>query len=331
MRAISFASYGPADVLHSVHIPVPVPGPGQVLVRVAAAAVNPADWRVRRGDLRRFLRLRLPFVPGIDLAGVVEAAGAGVPQEWVGRAVCAMQPAKAGGAYAEYAVVDLDHIAPAPAGHSLLVAAALPLCGLTALQALRRGDLTAGQRLLVHGASGGVGTMAVQLGRVTGAEVTAVTSTRNVDVVTALGAHEVLDYTRQELPRAGDFDVVLDAANHLPWRRAVSLLRPGGTAVSVNPTVGLLAPDWLAWTRGGRRVHSVLVRSNGEDLTWLAERVSSGEVRPVVERTYPLAEATQAHLRSETGRVRGKLVLVVDEALATGPDSAPRQPQDTRA
>jgi len=207
-----------------------------------------------------------------------------------------------------------DDLALAPPGLTLGQAAAIPLAGLTALQALRdRGELRPGASLLVYGASGGVGTFAVQLARRLGAQVTAVTSGRNADLVAGRGAQEVLDYERDAVEDAGPrFDVVLDAVNALPFRRARRVLVPGGIAVTVNPIAEKLAPAWLAWTRGGRKLRSVNVQPSAADLASLA----SAGLRPVIERSSPLAGAADAHRHSETRRTRGKLVLVVDEELA---------------
>jgi len=314
MQAITFSRYGDAGVLAPATIPAPAPGPRDVLVRVAAAGVNPADWRIRSGQFRRFMRVRLPFVPGTDLAGVVEAAGPQVSRVAPGDAVFGMLPSRVGGAYAELAVIAEEHLAHAPAKLPLGEAAALPMAGLTALQALRdRAELRPGAAILVYGASGGVGTMAVQIAARLGAEVTAATSARNAELVAGLGAGEVVDYQREPVEELGQrFDVVLDAVNAFPFGRSRRVLVPGGVAVTVNPIAGKLAPAWLAWTRGGRTLRSVEVQPSGADLRALAEL----GVRPVVERSLPLADAADAHRHSETGRTRGKLVLVVDERLA---------------
>ncbi|WP_148612672.1 NADP-dependent oxidoreductase [Nocardioides rubriscoriae] len=315
MRAIAFSTYGPADVLEVVELPLPHPGPGQVRVRVAAASVNPADWRLRSGQFRRFLRISLPFVPGCDVAGVVDAVGSGVSLE-IGDPVIALQPTKIAGAYAEQVIVDAASLAPAPAGLALDAAAALPLCGLTALQALRRAGLSSGDRLLVYGAAGGVGTLAVQIGGLLGAEVTAACAASGRELVAGLGAARVLDRERDDLASPGSYDVVFDAVNALPFRRSRQLLRAGGTAVTVNPFAARLAPDWLAFTRNGRRLRSVLVQPDAVGLATLSSWASQGDLRPVVERSYPLEQASSAHERSQTGRVHGKLLLVADEALA---------------
>lgn len=317
MRAVAFSSYGPPDVLDVLDLPLPQPGPGQVRVRVAAASVNPADWRLRAGQFRLFLRLRLPFVPGCDLAGTVDAVGPDVDGLAVGDPVIALQPTRVAGAYAEHALVDAAHLAPAPEGLALGQAAALPLCGLTALQALTAAGLSSGDRLLVHGAAGGVGNLAVQIGTLLGAQVTAACSAAGREVVTRLGDVHVLDREHDDLGATGPFDVVLDAANALPFRRSRRLLRPGGTAVTVNPFAARLAPDWLAPLRGRRRLRSVLVQPDAAGLAKLSGWAATGALRPIVEQEYALEQAAQAHERSATGRVHGKLVLLVDAVLAS--------------
>ena len=318
MGAVGFGRYGSAEVLEPIWVERPSLGPDAVLIRVAAAGVNPADTLLRSGRLRFATRSKLPFVPGADVAGVVESVGPAVTQFRPGDAVYAMLPSTAGGGYAEYAAVDKSGVAPAPPGLSLAEAAAVPLVALTALQVLReKADLGADDHVLINGASGGVGTFAVQIAKVIGARVTAASSGHNVELVRGLGADEVIDYTRQDVT-AGDtsYDVVFDAVNVLSVRRSRRLLRKGGVFVTVNPLIGMLSPGWLARFRGGRRTESVLVQPSGADLETIAGWISSGRVRPVVDRSYPLSDAAAAHRYSESKRTRGKLVLVVDEWLA---------------
>lgn len=322
MRAVVYERYGSPEVLEMRELPVPRPGPGEVLVRIAAAALNPADWRLRSGRFRFALRLRFPFVPGSDLAGVVATVGDGVGDLRPGRPVLALQGTRTGGACAEYAVVPRANLAPAPAGVPLAEVAGVPLCGSTALQALRdRAGLRPGQALLVHGAAGGVGTLAVQVGRALGATVTASAGADAGDLLRRLGAAEVLDRAGVDLRRPPAhlreaFDVVLDAANALPFRHARALLRPGGTAVSVNPFAERLSPGVLAPLRGGRRLRSLLVAPRSADLEVLAGWLAEGVLQPVVQRTLPLHEAQEGHRQLEAGHARGKTVLVVDPGLA---------------
>lgn len=317
MHAIAFDRYGDEEVLQERVIPRPVAGPGEVVVQVAATSVNPADWRLRRGDLRWFVRLRLPFVPGLDVAGVVHAVGAGVEGFAVGDPVVALLPTRSGGACAELVRVRAEHAARAPRTLSLADAAALPLVGTTALQALRdRARLRPGQQLLVHGAAGGVGTLAVQLGRALGAQVTAVASGRHAPLLHELGADEVLDRhatSVRELDRR--FDVAMDCVDALSTRALRRLLLPGGTAVSVNPGRGVLSPLTAA-LHGRRRVRPVIVAPSGEDLRTLVAMVDAGNVRPVVERQVPLAELAAAQRQNALGRAQGKTVVVVEPQLA---------------
>ncbi len=288
-----------------------------LLIRVAAAGVNPADCLLRSGGLRLVARQKMPFVPGADVAGVVEAVGAGVTRFGVGDPVYAMLPSTAGG-YAEYAVATEGTVAVMPPGLAFEEAAGVPLAALTALQALRHeANLAAGYHVLVNGASGGVGTFAVQISHAMGARVTAVASGRNADLVSGLGADEFLDYTREDVTAGkARYDTVFDAANVLAFRKIRRVLKPNGVFVTVNPFVGRLSPGWLARFRSGRRIRSFLVRPDGADLEKIGAWIEAGEVRPVIERAYPLADAAEAHRRSESRRARGKLVLVVDEELA---------------
>ena len=318
MEVVGFGRYGPAEVLEPLEVERPALGPDTVLIRVAAAGVNPADWLLRSGRLRFATRSSLPFVPGADVAGVVESVGPAVTRFRPGDAVYTMLPSTAGGGYAEYAAVAEGNVALVPSNLSLAEAAAVPLTALTALQALRdRANLGAGDYVLINGASGGVGTFAVQIAKVMGARVTAVSSGRNAELVRGLGADEVLDYTRQDVT-AGNarYDIVFDAVNVLSVRRARRVLRKNSVFVTVNPLIGMLSPGWLARFRGGRRTESVFVQPSGADLETVGGWISSGTVRPVVDRSYPLPDAAAAHLYSESKRARGKLVLVVDERLA---------------
>lgn len=317
MNAVGFHRYGPPEVLEKLEVAKPTPAPDALLVRVAAAGVNPAASILRSGRLRFVARSKLPFVPGADVAGVVAEVCDAVTRFRPGDEVYAMLPNTAGGGYAEYAAVS-ENAARVPPNLSFIGTAAVPLTALTALQALRdRADLRPGAHVLINGASGGVGTFAVQISRTMGARVTAACSGGNAERVRGLGADEVLYYTRVDIT-AGDarYDVVFDAVDAHPfgeWRR---VLQPGGTVVTVNPIKGRLSPRFLERFRDGKRYESVLVRPGGKDLETISAWISAGGIRPVLDRSYPLADAVEAQRYSETGRARGKLVLIVDERLA---------------
>lgn len=318
MHAIGFRRYGGAEVLELLDVPLLTLSPDAVLVRVAAAGVNPADWRIRSGQFRFFARLKLPFVPGSDIAGVVEAVGSSVTRFRPGDAVYAMLPSLAGGGNAVYTAVPERDAAHMPGNLSFVEAAGVPLAALTALQALRdQAGLQPGMHILINGASGGVGSFAVQIAKVLGARVTAACSGRNAALALELGADAVIDYTRTDITTgSAQYDVVFDAANAYPvwrWRR---VLKAGGTAVSVNPGYALPPLKWPVGLSGRHRLRSLIVQPGGADLEAIGGWIADGAVRPVVDRTYPLADAGAAHLHSETGRARGKIVLVVDERLA---------------
>ncbi|MBC8161831.1 MAG: NAD(P)-dependent alcohol dehydrogenase [Roseiflexaceae bacterium] len=318
MHAVGFRRYGPAEVLEALELPIPAVGANMVRIRVAAAGVNPADWRLRNGQFRFVMRLALPFVPGSDIAGVVDAIGPQVTRFQPGDAVYAMLPTITGGGYAAFVAVTEQHVAHAPQSIALGDAAGVPLAGLTALQALRdRAQLQLGQRLLVYGASGGVGSFAVQIAKALGAHVTAATSGRNLDLVRELGADAVLDYTQHSVAEAQEpYDIVFDTVNTLSFRRMLAALGPNGVFVSVNPFIEKLSPAWLARFRQGKRLKSLLVQPSGSDLAALSGWIDAGQLRPLIDQRYPLAEAAAAHRHSATGRARGKLVLVVDQQLA---------------
>lgn len=314
MRAVAFDSYGDESVLKERQLPEPLPGPGQVLVRVAATSVNPADWRLRSGQFRWVLRLRFPFVPGADISGTIAALGPDVEDVAVGDPVVACTPPREGGGSAEYALVRRDHLAPAPRVTPLIEAAALPLCGLTALQALDQMPELNGRSLLLIGATGGVGTLALQLAAARGAHVTAYARGQASDDLRSLGAHDVL--AREDIPlRAktlrGAFDLVLDAANAQSLRRTARLLRPAGCAVTVNPFAGRLHPDALAPMRGGRKLQSVLVEPNGSQLNELCRLVDAQSVRPVVQRVLSLEDLAHAQRLVAAGGSYGKTVIEI--------------------
>lgn len=319
MKAIVCRRYGPPDVLELVELPKPAPRDREVLIRVRATTVTAGDWRTRSLDVPRGFGLvsrlalgvsrpRQPIL-GMELAGDVEAVGKDVRAFRPGDAVFAYGSA----CYVEYRCVREDGLlAPKPAALSYEEAAALSFGGTTALDFFRRGRLRRGDRVLVNGASGGVGTAAVQLARHLGAEVTAVCSTGNVELVRGLGAHRVIDYRREDFTRSGEaWDVVLDAAGTAPFSRSGASLRPGGRLLVVLGTLGdnLRAP-WISMT-SGKRVVAGVARARAEDLRLLASLAGAGELRPVIDRSYPLERMRDAHAYVDAGHKRGNVVVTV--------------------
>jgi NADPH:quinone reductase-like Zn-dependent oxidoreductase len=310
VRAITQQTVGGPEVLELVEVDRPDPAPTEVLVRVAAAGVNPVDWKVRaRGG---FLG-DPPFTVGWDVAGTVEQLGGGVTRFVVGDRVFGMPRfPKAAGAYAEYVTSPSRQLARTPEGLSDVEAAALPLAGLTAWQALvETADVQPGQRVLVLGAAGGVGHLAVQIAKALGAHVIGTASAAKHGFLAELGVDEAIDYTSQPVEDAvGDIDVVLDLVGSEETARALGTLRHGGLFVVVPSAAGL---DTLREAAGDRvRVTGILVEPDRAGLEALAGLVDSGELRPHIAATFPLEHAARAHEAGETGRTQGKLVLTID-------------------
>jgi len=299
MQIVLMHETGGPDVLRLEEAQRPEPGEGEVLLRVRAASVNPIDWKYRRGVIAR----QLPAVLGNDVSGTVERSRA--PGFVEGDDVFGFA---ASGGYAELATAPGAMIAKKPAGVSHEQAAALPVAGLTAWQALfDHAGLQRGQTALIAGAAGGVGHFAVQFARHAGARAIGTGSSRNRDFVLGLGAEEYVDYTQQSVAEAvGDVDVAFDTVGGQTTQSLLSSVREGGTLV----TIAGAAPEEAARERGVRAEH-VVMRPSSEQLTRIAELVASGEVHVEIAQSFPLAEVGRAHALSESGHVRGKIVLKV--------------------
>jgi len=315
VKAIRFHRYGAAEVLRWEETRAPRPGPGQVRVAVHAAALNPKDILTRKGKMR-FVSPGLPHLSGQDLAGVVEAVGPGVRAKRVGERVFGMIGGLGAGACAELAVLKASECALMPRRASMTEAASVPLAGLTALQALR--DLlrvAPGERIVLNGASGGVGVHAIQIAKILGAHVVAVSSERNLAFVQELGADEVLPYDEAPLvERSGSFDGVFDIFGTAPYERASHLLAPRGRYVSTLPRPRIVLRSMASKVVPQLEARLVLVRSRARDLARLAQWIDEGRLRPLVDRVWPVEEAADAHRYLETKRARGKVVLEVSRA-----------------
>ena len=325
MKAIIFTQYGSPDVLQLVEVEKPTPNENQVLVKVQAAAANPLDWHRMRADpfLVRldggFFRPKNPKL-GADLAGIVEEVGSNVTEFQPGDEVFGEIGA---GAFAEYACVHQKYLALKPANVSFAEAAATPVVGFTALQGLRdTGQIQTGQTVLVNGASGGVGSCAVQIAKAYGTEVTGVCSSRNLELVRSIGADHVVDYTKEDFTRNGrQYDLIYDAVGNrsvTDYRRA---LTPQGICVVAGFTTMprlfehlLLGP--LLSIGSGKKVGMMgTAQPNKADRLVLKEMLEKGQIVPVIDRTYSLAETAEAIRYLETGRARGKVIIAVAEEL----------------
>lgn len=320
MKAVVYRCYGSPDVLEYADIEKPVPVDKEVLVRVRAAAVNPMDWHNMRGSpyfMRLGIGIGAPKSPrlGADFAGVVEAVGENVTRFNPGDEVFG----GASGAFAEYVVANEDRgLTTKPANVSFEQAAAVPVAAITALQALRdHGGLEAGQKVLINGASGGVGTFAVQIAKSFGAEVTGVCSTRNVELVRSIGADHVFDYKKEDYTESDErYDLIIDNVGNHSLSANRKVLKPGGRLVIVGGQGG----DWLGPLMRplGAMIMSpfvsqdmgmMLARLDREDLATLGELMRTGEMTPVIDRRYGLDEVPAAMRYSEEGHARGKIVI----------------------
>ncbi|MGB5351228.1 MAG: NAD(P)-dependent alcohol dehydrogenase [Polyangiales bacterium] len=312
MRAILIDRYGGPEVLRLATVPRPVPTRGQALVRTRFIGVNPKDVIVRKGKFQIATGKKFPLIVGHDIAGEVVEVGLGADLA-KGDQVYGMINDFAGRAYAEYAAVDCQQLAKAPASIELAVAAAVPLAAQTALQALRDdANLKAGQTVLINGASGGVGVFAVQIAKILGAHVTAVCSHRNVELVTVLGADRVIDYTKTELMDLDEqFDVIFDVFGNYRFEQLKELLSARGTYVNTIPSARIFKDVARSFVRR-KRAKLVIVKSKRDQLDWLRQQIDAGGLRVVVDRSFPLADVAEAHRYMETKRARGKVVLSVD-------------------
>lgn len=311
MRAAVFDHYGRTDVVRIAELPRPVPGPGEVLVRVRAAALNPKDIMVIRGKFKAATGRRFPKQLGYDWSGEVVAVGRDCAHVPLGQRRFGMIQSWRAGAIAEFAAVRVDESAAAPDSLPPGDAAALPLASLTALQALRDdAGLRAGQRLLVNGGSGGVGTYAIQIGKLLGAEVTTLSSAANLELCRSLGAESALDYAVDDpWSDAAGYDVIFDVFGNHSFAQARTALTATGTYVQTIPSPRIVADAAVSRFRGGQRARLVVVKSKASDLERIASWVDAGELRPVIDRSVPLDDVADALAHLGTRRARGKILI----------------------
>jgi NADPH:quinone reductase-like Zn-dependent oxidoreductase len=324
MKAIVYCDYGPPEVLRFEAISKPVPNDNQVLIKVRAASVNPYDWHFMRGApylVRMEAGLRKPKVIrlGGDVAGQIEAVGKNVTQFKAGDEVFGL----CSGSFAEYCL-GRSKLAMKPANVPFEQAASVPVAGITALQALRKAKVASGQKVLINGASGGVGTFAVQIAHSLGADVTGVCSTRNVDMVMSLGADQVIDYTKGDFtkePRR--YDAIIDCVGNRGLAEFRQVLTPGGNLVMIGgggPNEG----KWIAPLLGPlhalivspfvkQKLGMMLAEVNKDDLVTLAAMMEKGQLKPVIDRSYKLSQVPDAVRYLEAGHARGKVIVVLEQ------------------
>jgi len=325
MKAIVYHCYGTANVLKSEDIPKPIPKDDQVLIKVRAVALNPLDWRMLGGvplPFRVMMKMATPTAEravgiGRDVAGVIEAVGKSVTQFKVGDEVFGTCEA----AVAEYACAKESGLVEKPAEITFEQAASIPVAGLTALQGLRdKGKVQAGQRVLVNGAAGGVGTFAVQVAKSLGAEVTGVCSGSNVEMVLSIGADKVIDYTQEDFTKGTErYDIILECVGNRPFSECRPVLKPEGRYIIVGAGHEVSMLDILATavkavaqsTFSRQKAVMFIAKSNQPDLTLLGELIATGKLRPVIDRTCKLDETPESLAYLEKGHARGKVVIDV--------------------
>ena len=319
MKAIVYTRYGSPDVLQLKDVEKPTPKDNQVLVKVHAASANPADWHLMRAEpfLARFANgLLKPKNTrlGADVAGRVEAVGRNVTRFQVGNAIFGELPLNALGSFAEYVCAPEELVALKPTKLTFEQAAAVPLAAFTALQGLRnKGQIQPGQTVLINGASGGVGTFAVQIAKSFGTEVTGVCSTRNLDMVRSIGADHVIDYTQADFTKNGQqYDLIFDAVGNRSVSDLKRALNPNGICAVAGFTS--LSRLFQIMLLGGKRVGMMeTAEANQKDLVFIKELLEAGKIVPVIDRRYPLRETAEAIRYLEAGHARGKVIITVEQ------------------
>jgi 2-desacetyl-2-hydroxyethyl bacteriochlorophyllide A dehydrogenase len=313
MKAAIINRYGSADVLQIADVKKPSIASNQLLIKVCASSVNPIDWKIRRGMLKVVTGNKFPMILGFDVSGEVLEVGEQVSQFKAGDNVYAYLDPVPGGAYAEYVAVAEKFVCLKPNNMTHEQAAAVPLAATTALQVLRdTGNLKKGQKVLINGASGGVGAFAVQIAKALETVVTAVCSTKNVELVKSLGADKVIDYTQQDFTQGTEkYDIIFDAVSKSSFSECKNNLFAKGVYITLLPSPDIFINNALTFFGLGKQARLFLAKSSCKDLAQLKELIESEKIRSVIDRTYPLSEIAAAHTYSEGGRAVGKIIIVI--------------------
>ncbi|QSJ17730.1 NAD(P)-dependent alcohol dehydrogenase [Nostoc sp. UHCC 0702] len=312
MKAVVIRRYGPAEVLQYEEVQQPKIKPDQLLVKIHASSVNPIDWKIRKGMLSLLTGYQFPKILGFDVAGEVVEVGSGVMRFKPGDVVYG-STIFPGGSYAEFAAIPENLLALKPNNLSFAEAATVPLAALTALQALRDlGNIQSGQAVLINGASGGVGIFAVQIAKALGAEVTGVSSTKNLDLVKSLGSDRVIDYKQQDFTQdTAQYDIIFDPVGARSLSDTKKVLKPNGIYITTLPSPEVVVESVLTSFLPGQKAKLVFEKPNSQDLNYLKDLIEAGKIRTVIDRTFPLQELAAAHIYSETGRAAGKIAIAI--------------------
>jgi NADPH:quinone reductase-like Zn-dependent oxidoreductase len=312
MKAAVIREYGSTDVLRNEEVEEPKIKSDELLIKVHASSINPIDWKIRKGMLKFITGNKFPMILGMDVSGEVLQLGSQVTKFKMGEQIyaCLSVP---GGGYAEYVAVPEKLAALKPNNISYEQAATIPLAAMTSLQALRdQGQIKAGQSVLINGASGGVGTFAVQIAKVLGAEVTGVCSSKNIDLVKSLGTDRTIDYHQQDFTQEKiQYDIVFDTVAKSSFSNCKKVLKPNGVYCTTLPSAEIVIQGFLTAFLPGKKAKLIFLSSNSKDLMLLSYWIESGKIRSVVDRTFSLSDIAAAHAYSESERAVGKIAIAV--------------------
>jgi len=316
MKAVVFNKYGGNEVIEVRQMPRPVPGVDDVLVKVHAASVNPVDWKIRQGMARILTGFRFPKILGSECAGEIVETGTKIKGFSEGDRVIGSPGIRRLSAFAEYVCVNENNTFKNPEGISFGEASTIPVAGLTALQSLQKlGHISRNCKVLVNGASGGVGTFAVQIAKIFGASVTAVSSGPNAPLLKEIGADVIIDYTRQDFTKGDErYDIVFDTVSKRSFSECKGVLAPHGVYVNTLPVLSMLLYQYGIGFLMNKKARSVMVSPNAADMEWMRKQIEAGKIRIIIDRVYSLDQIVEALAYSETGRARGKIVLKVLES-----------------
>jgi NADPH:quinone reductase-like Zn-dependent oxidoreductase len=313
MKAALIEQYGGPEVFKITEIPKPVPGPGEVLIKVYAASVNPVDWKIRKGNLKMMLSKKFPKILGIEFSGLIEEMGENVTDFKKGQRVFAGRGYEGGG-YAEYAIAEAGRTVAIPDNISFEEASTMAVAGMTALQGLRnKGKIKPGMDVIVNGASGGVGTYAVQIAKVLGAKVTAVCSAKNFDLVKSLGADVLIDYKETDFTRLSKkYNIVFDAVGYRTFWQTRKVLKKRGIYVNISPSIPLYITSLITRLNPGKKSKGFMLHPDMNDLKEVMHMISDKMIRVIIDRVFPLEKLSEAHHYSETERAKGKIVISIN-------------------
>jgi 2-desacetyl-2-hydroxyethyl bacteriochlorophyllide A dehydrogenase len=310
MKAVIINRYGGPEVLEYVDVVTPEPEDDEIRIEVKAVSVNPVDWKVRMGKLKMITGKKFPLYPGVEASGVVDKIGSSVNNIPVGAKVFAGKN-HTGGTYAEYFCVKAENAVILPDNISFEEGCTLAVTGVTSLQALRdHGGLEEGMKVLIHGASGGIGTYAVQIAKILGAHVTGVCSSRNLRLVKSLGADEIINYNKINWSEKDEqYDIIIDAVGNKKYLKVKKNLKKHGILIKLNLSIRTYFDQYITSRFSSRKVKMVLLQNVKEDVKWVRDHIAIGKIRVVIDRKFKLEDTRKAHEYSETGRARGKIIL----------------------